>query len=123
MPEWEGSLSWSIFPFILSPLSPIYEPEMRRKYSLDGYMEKWRHATMDSKQAYDEVVKTVIEIDNSGPIYRGDNLDMIRHLGHKKRREFYALRHRLSKAALSRKLGQGELYKRFESFISQADDS
>jgi p-methyltransferase len=115
MPECEGSLSWSIFPFILSPLSPIYEPKMRQRYNLTGYMEKWRHSTMDAKQAYEQVVKTIKGIDSSGPIYRGDNLDMLEALGFKKRKSFYAIRHRLSKAAIQNQLNEKEIYWSFQS--------
>ena len=34
-PELPGTLSWALFPFSLAPLSPVYEPEMRRKYEFD----------------------------------------------------------------------------------------
>ena len=80
-------------------------------------MEKWKHATMDSKQAYDEVMKTVLVIDNSGPIYRGDNLDMIQQLDPIKRKSFYALRHRLAKAAILGHLRENDIYKSFQSLL------
>ena len=35
-PGLEGTLSWTLFPFCLYPLSPIYEIEMRKKYGLTG---------------------------------------------------------------------------------------
>ena len=115
--EYEGSLSWSIFPFILSPLSPIYEPKMRHFYNLTGYMEKWRHATMDSKQAHEQVVQTIIEIDGTGPIYRGDNLRMLRELDFKKRKAFFALRHRLSKNAFQNQLKEEDMYNNFQRIL------
>ena len=45
-PEYPGILSWSLYPFILSPLSPIYEPEMRKNMdfmgtSINGFMTRW----------------------------------------------------------------------------------
>ena len=29
--SYDGTIAWSIFPFVLAPLSPIYEPEARKK--------------------------------------------------------------------------------------------
>ncbi|MBI4763676.1 MAG: radical SAM protein [Deltaproteobacteria bacterium] len=41
----------SVFPFILLPLSPIYSPENRKKYNLQGHMMNWSHDTMNSENA------------------------------------------------------------------------
>jgi len=98
-----GSLSWSLFPFILSPLSPIYESREREKYGLRGYLHRWEHATMSSDMAKDQVLKTFFHLKDSGPIYREDNLDMLRALGPDGRRRFVATRHGLSKLALTGK--------------------
>lgn len=37
-PELPGSLSWSIYSFLLVPLSPIFESGQRSRYNLQGYM-------------------------------------------------------------------------------------
>jgi p-methyltransferase len=79
--HYEGNLCWSMFPFTLIPLSPIYEPGARRKYGLSGYLHKWQHATMNSDQAREQVLKTFLEIENSGPIYRGDNQEILSRMG------------------------------------------
>ena len=98
---YEGSLCWSMFPFTLIPLSPIYEPALRTKYGLSGYLHKWQHATMNSDQAREQLFKTFLEMEHSGPIYRGDNQEILRRLGPAGRKQFDATRHMLSKKALS----------------------
>jgi p-methyltransferase len=98
---YEGTLCWSMFPFMLAPLSPIYESAARKKYGLSGYMHKWEHATMNSDQAREQILKAFFEIENSGPIYRGDNQNIIRLLEPAGRRKFYAARHKLSKMTLT----------------------
>ena len=40
-----------VFPFMLVPLSPVYEPAMAQTYGLRGYMNNWSHNTMNSDQA------------------------------------------------------------------------
>jgi anaerobic magnesium-protoporphyrin IX monomethyl ester cyclase len=92
-----GSLSWSIFPFLLSPLSPIYEEEERAKYGLSGYMNKWKHCTMSSSDVGDIIKRVFSGLDFSGPIYRGDNLACLERLNAKDKRRFHYTRHRLAK--------------------------
>jgi len=99
-PELEGLLSWSLFPFLLSPMSPIYESEMRKKYRLSGYMSRWKHNTMDTDKAKAQVLKTFQSLEHSGPIYRNDNLKLLRNLTPLKRKQFIGIRQRLSKKAL-----------------------
>lgn len=112
--QYEGNLCWSMFPFILTPLSPIYEPMARKKYDLSGYLHKWQHATMNSDQARDQIVKTFLEIENSGPIYRGDNQEIFRLLGPFGRKKFEAARHQLSKMALTGKLEKENILQSFK---------
>jgi len=38
-----------VFPFVLAPLSPVYENA--KKYNLKGYLRNWEHETMNSEQA------------------------------------------------------------------------
>ena len=116
-PQYEGNLSWSIFPFILAPLSPIYEPKERKKYNLSGYLYQWQHGTMNSEQARDQVLKTFYEINNSGPIYRGDNQDIFRRLGPFVRKKFEAKRHQLSKMALKGKLEKETILQSFRQIL------
>jgi radical SAM superfamily enzyme YgiQ (UPF0313 family) len=114
---YDGNLCWSMFSFMLAPLSPIYEHEARHKYGLSGYMHKWKHATMNCDQAREQVLKTFFEIENSGPIYRGDNQDQIRGLKPGVRMEFYAMRHKLSKVALSGDLGNEKMLQSFKRVL------
>ena len=116
-PDLEGILSWSMFPFILAPLSPIYESEMRKKYGLTGYMQNWKHRTMDSSQAMENVKKAFLELENSGPIYRGENLSIL--LGHTpyQRKKFVASRHKFSKLAMKRHLEKHDIIKSFTELL------
>ena len=116
--EFEGNLAWSIYPFLLTPLSPIYEPSMRKKYNLSGYMHNWEHRTMNSDQAKEHILQTFFEIENSGPIYRGDNQDIFQKIGPLTRKKFEAKRHLLSKAAVSGRLKKNEVLHAFDPLLS-----
>jgi p-methyltransferase len=96
----EGIFSWSIYPFLLAPLSPIYETSKRALYGLEGYMQKWEHETMNSSQARQLIIKAFHQIDKAGPIYSGDNIDMLLELSPRRRKEFMRIRHSLSKRFL-----------------------
>ena len=117
-PELEGILSWSLFPFFLAPLSPIYEIEMRKKYGLNGYMRNWKHRTMDSRRAMEQVKKAFLELENSGPIYRQDNLDMLLGLTSYRRKKFVTSRHRLSKLGIEGHLEKRDTVKLFTELLS-----
>jgi radical SAM superfamily enzyme YgiQ (UPF0313 family) len=116
-PELEGIFSWSIFPFILAPLSPIYEYETRKKYGLIGYMQKWKHKTMDSNQARKHVEKAFFDMGNSGTIYRGDNLDILAGLPKDTRKKFMASRHGLSKLAIRGRLEKQDIIQSFSAAL------
>ena len=118
--ELEGNLSWSIFPFILTPLSPIYEEKMRQKYGLRGYMHRWQHKTMNSDEAKELALKTFFELEDSGPICRDDNLDMLRSLEPYRRKMFESARHRLSKTSLQRQIGEEDILRTFTPVFSAA---
>ena len=95
-----GSFFWSIYPFLLVPLSPIYEPLKRSKYSLSGYLNEWSHYSMNSHFARKCIVKAFREIRNSSPIYSGDNIEMMNELLPAKKKKFIRARHALSKQFL-----------------------
>ena len=119
---YEGSLCWSMFPFTLIPLSPIYEPALRKKYGLSGYLHKWQHATMNSDQAREQLFKTFLEMEHSGPIYRGDNQEFLRRLGHSWRKRFDGIRHQLSKKALSGNLEKETVLESFGPVLRTLTD-
>jgi p-methyltransferase len=121
-PRYDGILTWSIFPFILAPLAPIYENESRKKYGLTGYMQNWKHNTMDSNKAWEEVKKVFLELDNSGPIYNGDNLDMLFDLDPSKRKKFVTIRHRLSKLAMKHPLKKQDIIQAFNEVFTEKKD-
>jgi radical SAM superfamily enzyme YgiQ (UPF0313 family) len=117
-PELDGSLSWSLIPFSVVPMSPIYELDMRKRYGLEGYLRDWRHHTMDSEEAKFHAREALSELDQSSPIFRGDNLDMLLGLGARQRKRFLITRHRLSKSALKHELEKGEIVREFSRSMS-----
>jgi len=116
-PDAQGSLSWSIYPFLLTPLSPIYEPEMRRKYGLRGYLNNWQHNTMDFGQAKKLVVRAFFELENSGPIYREDNLDLLAQMPAGRKKDFFRLRHSLAKKAMREQLKPEDIIRTFTDIV------
>jgi len=90
---------------------------MRDAFNLSGYLFNWKHATMNSVQAQEQVKKTFFELENSGPIYRGDNLKLLEKLTSKKRKQFFKSRHALSKLAAVRKLNKHDIISRFSSLL------
>ena len=113
-PELPGTLSWALFPFSLAPLSPVYEPEMRRKYGLTGYMDQWRHRTMSSGEVMGHIKRTFSELEHSCPMYRNDNLQMLHNeLLPADRKQLFLARHGLSKRAISEKLSKAEILDTF----------
>lgn len=119
-PEAEGNLSWSIYPFLLSPLSPVYEPDMRKKFGLTGYLNNWKHETMDYTRAKQLTLKAFVELENSGQIYRGDNLDMLAKLPSRKRKEFFIARHLFAKKALKKELDAKDIIDSFGRILGLA---
>lgn len=117
-PELEGIFSWSMFPFILSPMSPIYEIEMRENYGLTGYMQNWAHKTMDYRQAVEHIKNAFFELENSAPIYRGDNLDILFGLKPYQRKKFLANRHRFSKLAAKSHLEKLDIINSFTEALA-----
>lgn len=109
----DGSLAWSLFPFYLVPMSPIYEPEMRKVYELTGYMQHWHHRTMDSNGAMNELIQTFLSMAHTGPIYRGDNLEYLSSLDPATRNRFHATRHALSKKAFQGRLEKQDIVAAF----------
>jgi hypothetical protein len=72
---------------------------------------------MNSDQARDQVRKTFFEVENSGPIYRGDNQDLLRDLGPVLRKKIEVTRHRLSKLALTGKLDKASTHESFKAAL------
>lgn len=98
----DGIFFWSIYPFVLFPLSPIYEASCRAHYGLTGYMNKWEHNTMNSHKAQELITKAFLQIESAGPIYSGDNIEMLLELSPEKRKAFMRTRHHLAKQLLSK---------------------
>ncbi len=115
----EGLFCWAIYPFILAPLSPVYEPKRRAKYELEGYLGRWKHATMDSTRAYELTKNAYMTITGSSQIYSGDDMDMMLAMSAQKRKQFMNLRHELSKSAAQGMIDQAGVLKAFSEILAQ----
>jgi radical SAM superfamily enzyme YgiQ (UPF0313 family) len=113
----EGIFFWSIYPFLVLPLSPCYEPDRKVKYKLKGYMDKWEHYTMNSTEAYQHIKKAFFKIRNSSPIYSGDNFDMLMQLPTNRRKEFMKVRHNLSKKFLKEPYDKSIVIESFQRIL------
>lgn len=108
-----GIFSWSFYPFLLVPFSPVFEEAHRSRHLLSGHMQSWQHGTMDSETARRHLMKAFLEFNNSSPIYRGDNLDQLAALGPAKAKQFMAVRHRLEKNNIRGTLGTAAILNAF----------
>ena len=86
---------------------------MRKKFGLKGYFKNWEHETMDYKGAKQLALKAFFELENSGQIYRGDNLDKLSKLTSHDRNKFYRKRHLLAKKSIQAKLAQEDIIQSF----------
>jgi p-methyltransferase len=66
-----------VFPFMFAPLSPVYEPAERRKYSLSGYMQNWTHQTMTSREALEQALCIYDRVQNLHPNYGVDEFHQV----------------------------------------------
>lgn len=117
-PDTKGMLSWSLYPFMLAPMSPIFEKSERQKYGLEGYMNEWKHRTMNSAQARKHVFDTFMSLSDSSPIYRSDNLELLESLTPNVKTQFMLTRHHLSKLALTRGIKKAEIVRAFANMLS-----
>jgi hypothetical protein len=58
-----------LFKFLVSPLSPVASPDMRRKYSLKGIGGSWSHSTMKSKEAFDAMRQLFLNVKGPSLLY------------------------------------------------------
>jgi len=111
-----GQFHWSLFPFLLGPFSPIFD--QRGEYDLGGYMQEWRHQTMDSAMARRHIFEAFMALDNSGPIYRGDNLDQLSSLSNQRSRLFLKTRHDLERLKMTNQLDNKIAFEMFAAVFS-----
>ena len=117
-PELDGYIYFTMFPFIIAPLSPISEPKSAQKYGLRGYMYHWEHNTMNFKEAMKHATRAFFELETSGIIYHGDNLDMLLGLNPMKKKAFIATRHKLAKAAAKGIMKEEDIMREFKNVYS-----
>ncbi len=110
-----GHFCWSLYPFLLGPFSPIFDH--RADYDLDGYLQVWKHQSMDSEAVKRHLLEAFMALDKSSPIYRGDNLDQLSTLLGQQGRTFLATRHQLEKLSVVKKLNNHIAYKAFSPFF------
>jgi anaerobic magnesium-protoporphyrin IX monomethyl ester cyclase len=109
----EGALQWSFYPFMLLPLSPIFEEEQRKRFGITGCLTRWSHATMNTNQALQEIQKTIISLTQSGAMYRSDNLALLNTMSTEQKKAFYAVRNALSKRAITETLQSDDVIRAF----------
>lgn len=69
-PTDEGGINfYSVNAFLVLPLSPVSRKEMREKFGLTGYFDRWRHDTMDSEEAVRQVRRLFLEVRNCFFVY------------------------------------------------------
>ena len=117
-PELDGILQWSLYPFMLAPLSPIFEEDQRKLYGLTGTLAHWFHATMNSEQAQQEVVKTILTTERSSAIYRSDNMPLLNTMSSTQKKAFFTARNIMLKKAMLRELHSNEIAQAFREVIS-----
>jgi radical SAM superfamily enzyme YgiQ (UPF0313 family) len=116
----DGVFSWSIYPFMLFPLSPIYDADQRTRYGLDGYMQEWEHETMASREARQLTLEAFHRIETSGPIYSGDNMDMLLAMSPRQRKEFVQTRHALARRMFESPFDRHLVFGEFARILDQA---
>ena len=55
--------------FMVSPLSPVASPEMRRKFSLKGVGGSWSHSTMKSKEVFGAMRQLFLNVKGPSHLY------------------------------------------------------
>jgi p-methyltransferase len=58
-----------LFKFMLSPLSPIASPDLRKKFSLKGIAGNWSHNTMNSKEVINVMRELFLKVKGPAHIY------------------------------------------------------
>lgn len=116
-PELDGYIYFTMFPFIIAPLSPISEPKNAKLYGLKGSMYNWEHNTMNAKEAMKHATNAFFELETSGIIYHGDNLDMLLDLDPRNRKKFISERHRMAKMAVKGTVHTQDIISSFEDVL------
>jgi p-methyltransferase len=116
-PELPGVMQWSLYPFMLAPLSPIFEEDKRKYYHLTGTITQWSHATMNSEQAQQEVVKTILSCEQSGAIYRSDNIPLLNTMTSQQKKSFFNVRNILARKAILKEISNTEILQAFHGVI------
>jgi radical SAM superfamily enzyme YgiQ (UPF0313 family) len=116
-PELNGYIYFTMFPFIIAPLSPISELKNAQYYGLQGSMYDWKHNTMNAREAFEFTVQSFFELETSGIIYHGDNLDILLNLDPRRRKEFIATRHRMAKKAARESIHKDDLIRSFKEVL------
>ncbi|NNF97973.1 MAG: radical SAM protein [Desulfobacteraceae bacterium] len=117
MADAPGTAFWTIYPFMLAPLSPIYERASRDRYQLNGYLAEWRHTTMDSKTAVKHIKSMFLQIERPTPSYPEDDLDLLQTLSISQRKIFLNRRHDLAKTAKTHAISAEHLSRAFSDLL------
>ena len=58
-----------LFKFLVSPLSPVASPELRKKFALRGIVGNWSHSTMKSKEVLGVMRELFLKIEGPSHMY------------------------------------------------------
>jgi hypothetical protein len=58
-----------LFKFMVSPLSPIASPDLRKIFSLKGIMGNWSHNTMNSKEVINAMRELFLKVKGPSHVY------------------------------------------------------
>lgn len=61
-----------LFKFMVSPLSPVASPDLRKKFSLKGIAGNWSHSTLNSKEVTNVMRELFLKVKGPSHIYLED---------------------------------------------------
>lgn len=65
----DGLNFYSVNSFYVLPMSPVSTPEMRSRFGVRGYFDTWRHDTMNSEEARENVLRLFQDVQNCYFVY------------------------------------------------------
>jgi radical SAM superfamily enzyme YgiQ (UPF0313 family) len=84
------------FFFLVAPLASVASPQAREKYHLKGYLDEWTHATMNSREAEEAVLRICDSVKMEiSPIYHGERV--VPWLSKEKQKEAIFLRNKINR--------------------------
>jgi radical SAM superfamily enzyme YgiQ (UPF0313 family) len=91
------SSGYQVYPLVIFPLSEIADPADRKKWQIEGIMEKWSHFTMNSKEATEACFDIFKQVTNVPYSYSEESFFFNRGMFTlEARKSLFQLRHQLT---------------------------